>query len=1002
MSEPLVSIVLTLYNNERFIAETIQSVLSQSYTNWELIVVDDASADGSADIVLRFADPRIRLIRNEKNGQVSNAHNVGDRACRGEYIAPLDSDDLWDPAKLEKQVRYMEAHPETGACLTLLKTINEWGEETEDSEIAEIFRAENRSREAWLRELLTTGNHLANDSALIRRNVMEETGENDVCLVQLHDYDIWVRMLLKHNIYVIQEPLLLYRRFEKSGSLSAASETNRRRLYFEYSYVIGRTVREMDGELFRRVFGGDMRNPEAETEAELLCEKAILLAGDTLLCTEKADAFELFEIIFHDPELSAVMEEKYGMTQHDVYRMTGKKVYHDWTTDAEIHRLNAEIGARDAEIGVRDNEIEQLNAKLASMTASYHQAASDFQAITNSFFWRMTGPARRAVIVVKEKTKNRERLYTATRVTKALLRQGPKGASRRYRELKATAEIRVQRQMGYYVTSGQARKRRKLSFDRDILFSILVPLYNTPKQYLTEMLDSVRAQTYKKWELCLADGSDAEHGYVEEICRKYAARDHRIRYTKLEKNGGISENTNACLRMAKGDYLCLFDHDDLLHPFALTEYMKAICGRDADFLYSDENTFHETPMDAYFPHYKPDFAPDTLRSYNYICHFTVFSRELLEKAGGGFRKEFDGSQDYDLILRLTEKAEHIVHIPMILYYWRSHSDSTAADIGAKPYTIAAAKAALGEHLQRVGLKGKVKDSSLISTYKIQYEIEGTPLISILIPNMDHINDLRKCLDSIRTKSTWINWEAVIIENNSRETETFIYYKELERDPRIRVIRYGEGKEFNYSAINNFGAKEARGDYLLLLNNDIEIITPDWMEQMLMFAQRKDVGAVGAMLYYPDDTVQHAGVIIGVGGVAGHSHKYFPRGSGGYVSRMTIAQNYSAVTAACMMMSKAVWDQVGGLDENYAVAFNDVDLCMRIREAGYLIVWTPYAEMYHYESKSRGEEDSEEKQIRFKGEIDRFTERWKEILETGDPYYNPNLTLSREDFSFRDD
>ena len=304
MSQPLVSIVLTLYNDERFIAEAIESVKGQSYPNWELIIVDDASTDKSAEIAETYTeDKRIRLIRNAKNGQVSNAHNVGDRACRGAYIAPLDSDDLWDPEKLTKQVAYMEKHPECGACLTLVETINEKGEKTDDPETAELYRVENRSREDWLKELLMTGNHLANDSALIRKTAADEIGENDLCLIQLHDYDIWVRMLLKYEIYVIQEPLLKYRRFEGSGSLSTGSRANLRRLYFEYAYIIGRTVREMDNELFRKVFAGVMKNPEARTEAEILCEKAILLGGDTLLSSEKGDAFALFEQIFRDPGL---------------------------------------------------------------------------------------------------------------------------------------------------------------------------------------------------------------------------------------------------------------------------------------------------------------------------------------------------------------------------------------------------------------------------------------------------------------------------------------------------------------------------------------------------------------------------------------------------------------------------------------------------------------------------------------------------------------------------
>lgn len=659
------------------------------------------------------------------------------------------------------------------------------------------------------------------------------------------------------------------------------------------------------------------------------------------------------------------------------------------TRDAAIHDKDTHIRNLDAMIHDKDVHIGNLDSLLRMKEAQYNE-------ISNAFFWRITKPAR----VVTNKTKNllkkNEHVYSSLKFGKRVLRCGPKRAL----AIQKTEKLQMARirNAACKLSEEETEQQRNYTFDRKIRFSILVPLYNTPEKYLSAMIDSVLDQTYAGWELCLADGSDAEHVYVGEICRKYAKKDKRILYKKLKKNGGISENTNACIDMATGDYIGLFDHDDLLHPYALFEYMKVICEKDADFIYSDENTFHETPADAYWPHYKPDFAPDTLRSYNYICHFSVFSKELLEKAGGYFRKEFDGSQDYDLILRLTEKAKCIVHVPKVLYFWRSHEQSTASDISAKPYTMTAARAALAEHLQRVGLKGTVSDSVIPSTYKIQYQIEGNPMISIVIPNKDHIDDLSKCLNSIREKSTWKNWEIVVVENNSTEPSTFDYYQEIEKDERIHVVKWK--REFNFSAINNFGVRFAKGEHILLLNNDVEIITPDWLEQMLMFVQRSDVGAAGAMLYYPDDTVQHAGVILGIGGVAGHSHKYFKRGEYGYASRMTIAQDLSGVTAACVMMPRKVWDEIDGLDEGFAVAFNDVDLCMRIRKAGYLIVWTPYAELYHYESKSRGLEDNPEKQKRFKGEIDRFMEKWGKELADGDPYYNPNLTLVSEDFSFR--
>ena len=636
-------------------------------------------------------------------------------------------------------------------------------------------------------------------------------------------------------------------------------------------------------------------------------------------------------------------------------------------------------------------QCEDLKIQLANAQGMYH-------AISNAAWWKITKPGRVVVNAIKRILKSNRYTYLFCKGLKSLFKEGFRVTWKKVKRKLSNAVDYTKARMPLY-TPDELEAQKKVQFPRDIKFSILVPLYNTPEKFLREMIESVRGQTYSNWELCLADGSDNEHNKVGKICKQFVKSDKRVTYKKLEENKGISGNTNACIEMATGDYIALFDHDDLLHPAALFEMMKAICYQEADMIYTDENTFHDTPADAYFPHFKPDYAPDTLRSYNYICHFTAFSRKLLEKAGGGFRSEFDGSQDYDLILRLTEKAENVVHIPKILYYWRSHKNSVASDISAKPYTMVAAKRALSEHLNRIGLKGTVLDSTIPSTYRIAYEIEGEPLISILIPNKDHISDLKKCIDSICIKSTYKNWEIIVVENNSTEAETFEYYKELQNDSRVHVVTWTS--EFNYSAINNFGAQYARGEYILLLNNDVEIITDDWLEQMLMFAQRSDVGAVGAMLYYPDDTVQHAGVILGIGGVAGHAHKYFQRGSYGYVSRMTIAQNYSCVTAACVLIRRSVWNEINGLDEAFKVAFNDVDLCMRIRKAGYLVVWTPYAELYHYESKSRGAEDTIEKQGRFKGEVLRFQGRWGEELVKGDPYYNPNLSLTREDFSLKE-
>ena len=689
------------------------------------------------------------------------------------------------------------------------------------------------------------------------------------------------------------------------------------------------------------------------------------------------------------------MEKRFQQLIHGekwkyIYTERYKKPILSFEDEERIIRNKEEIiHDKDVHIGNLEDQIRAKNARIVQLN-------EQFQTISNAFFWRITKPARATVDWFKRTVTKHESLFLTLRMAKDALCHGPKYASQRRRTyLENKNKVR---EANSWPTAEERDRQKNERFPRDITFSILVPLYNTPEKYLRQMIRSVQDQTYEKWELCLADGSDEAHGAVRQYCEAIARQDRRIKYKKLAKNGGISENTNACIEMATGDYIALFDHDDILHPSALYENMKVICEKDADFIYSDENTFHEEPTDAYWPHYKPDYAPDTLRSYNYICHLTVFKRTLLDAVGGGFRSQFDGSQDYDLFLRLTEKARNIAHIPKVLYYWRGHSGSVASDVAAKSYTMDAARAALAEHLKRVGLSGTVLDSTIPSTYKIQYDIAGEPLVSIVIPNMDHVDDLKKCIDSITAKSTWKRYEIVVVENNSKEPGTFEYYRSIENRPEIRIVKWEGG--FNFSAICNYGARAAKGDYILLLNNDIQVITPDWLEQMLMFAQRDDVGAVGAMLYYPDDTIQHAGVILGIGGVAGHSHKYFERGKYGYASRLTIAQNLSAVTAACCMISRDAWERVGGLDEAFTVAFNDVDLCMRIRKAGYLIVWTPYAELYHFESKSRGAEDTPEKQMRFKSEIDRFYDKWGDALAAGDPYYNPNLTLEREDFSFR--
>ncbi len=530
------------------------------------------------------------------------------------------------------------------------------------------------------------------------------------------------------------------------------------------------------------------------------------------------------------------------------------------------------------------------------------------------------------------------------------------------------------------------------------VFSIAVPVFRTPAKFLCEMIESVRSQSFPFWELCLAN-ADPEDREVAEILERYCREDRRIRVKNLKENKGISENTNAALAMARGEFVGLLDHDDLLAPDALYE-MAARLEKDGgiDVFYTDEDKVTTDLSEHFQPHLKPDFNLDLLRSNNYICHFFVVRREIAERIGG-FRPEFNGAQDYDFIFRCTEEAEKIVHIPRILYHWRVHSASTADNPASKMYAYEAGKRAIEGNLERSGVRGVVSLRQDYGFYDVHYPVEGEPLVSILIPNKDQKETLMHCIHSVLETSTWKNLEILIIENNSEREETFACYRELEKDPRIRILTY-PGKTFNYSAINNFGVQQAKGEYLLFLNNDIEVITPDWIEQMLGNCQRPEVGIVGAKLYYPDNTIQHAGIIIGIGGIAGHAFLGLARAKSGYLHKASLQMDYSAVTAACMMMKAEAFRKAGGFEEKLTVAFNDVDLCLRTVEQGWLVVYDPHVEMYHYESKSRGAEDSEEKLRRFQQEIEFMRTRWIRLLKDGDPNYNPNLTLSKWNYSLR--
>lgn len=589
----------------------------------------------------------------------------------------------------------------------------------------------------------------------------------------------------------------------------------------------------------------------------------------------------------------------------------------------------------------------------------------------------------------------------------------------------------------------ERQRKESESWKKRPLISIVVPTYNTPEKFLMQMIESVLNQSYTNWELCLADASEKD--VVQNIVKRYQNSDERIKYQKLKANRGISENTNEALKLATGEYIGLLDHDDLLSIDALYEVAFAITVPESieqsgvhwgtynqkwnetspfhleetgcpDVIYTDEDKVTEDLTEHYAPHFKPDFNLDLLRSNNYITHFFVVKREIVDTIEG-FRSTFDGAQDYDFIFRCIEQAHRVVHIPKVLYHWRMHQGSTAANQESKSYAFDEGKEVVQSHLDRMDVLGVTELTDNLGFYRVKYPVRDESMISILIPNKDEIDSLEKCIKSI-ARSTYNNYEVIIIENNSVDASTFAYYEKITTSVEnegeaifyrqdgsvmpIKVVKWESNGVFNYSAINNYGASYAKGEYLVLLNNDIELLSENWIEELLGTCQRPEVAIAGARLYYPDDSIQHAGIVVGIGGhargVASNMLTGMRRIQDGYLHKAGIQLDYSAVTAACLMIRKSVFDEVGGFTEYLTVAFNDVDLCLKARKAGYLIVYDPYVEAYHYESKSRGQEDSEEKVRRFQTEIEYMRTEWNDILRFGDPYYNPNFSRVKNNYS----
>lgn len=589
-------------------------------------------------------------------------------------------------------------------------------------------------------------------------------------------------------------------------------------------------------------------------------------------------------------------------------------------------------------------------------------------------------PLNPALIAARKFLKESKAQYVSTKKSLILLKK--KLTRKEYADYDTWLRImRVSRQ--------ELFAQRKTKFSYAPKFSVVVPLYHTPAKFLKDLVRSMMYQSYANWELCLVNASP-EDVHLTSLLENWAMRDKRIRVICLEKNLGIAQNTNAGIAASTGEFIAFLDHDDFLEPDALFCYADALNkDKTIDVFYSDEDKTDEYAAHYFYPHFKSDFNIDLLHANNYMCHFLAVRKSLVDTVGG-LNEKFDGAQDYDFVLRLTENTQKIYHCPRILYHWRCSNQSTAANQGNKMYAIHAGKAALNAHYKRIGWNARAQEGAVDGWYQTKFTLKEEPLVSILIPNKDHTDDLDVCLNSFFERADYQNYEFIIIENNSVLPETFAYYEKIEKEhDNVKVVYWEAG--FNYSTINNFGFKFAKGDYIMLLNNDVELITPDIFQSMLGFCIRPEVGIVGAKLLYNDHTVQHAGVLVGAGGLADHVFKGIHEDDPGYMGRAISSQDVSAVTAACLLVKRSVYEEVGGLEDEFQVAFNDVDFCLKVRKAGYLIVYDADVKLFHYESKSRGMEDTTERFIRFGNEMMLLNSKWDILSTFVDPYYNPNLS-----------
>lgn len=1034
---PLISIIIPYYNCAKYIEETLQSIEQQSYTNFEVILVNDGSDQANTAFLEKLLEEKsnIQYIYQENKG-VSSARNAGARLAQGDFLLFLDADNKIHTTYLEKTSDILIHNP--NCKITYTK--------------AEFFEAQTGE---WILppydgfKNLLQGN-MIDMLALIRRFDFIKLGGFDENLQTHEDWDYWIRLLQDDGKVIrLNEILYSYRKRITKDSLMDILSKNPKQLHLDWqkiyikhspiyiTYDLSYFDLIKSNEYFAKqnlVLNNHIKT--LENQMNLL---SINSTNQEVNFSEQLNQLNSQISLLHNNNLALLSQlknqKKKLITKIQLLNNQLNEL-HNKNTQIEEEKvfLNAEIEKVTTQLHTLVDENTHIHHEIARLHHSHQTVDYRFAKYKSLAIIRLLKP----LIKIEQNLHSLNRYRKAFRLLmreKGSFGKAYQTVRRHYKanNLKLTKKYLKDVLNGQFtpsnptqsntqdknwdifdITNNEAYQlwiKRNDTLDEDKILSIkqqmqsfknlpkisiLMPVYNVDVRYLIEAINSILNQIYTNWELCISDDASPNQD-IRPILEKYQKQDSRIKVILRESNGHISENSNSALTLATGEWLALMDHDDVLPIHALFEIAKTVQNHpNAQLIYSDEDKI-DGNNHRFMPHFKSDFNLDLLYSQNYISHLGVY-KTTIAKDIGGFRKGFEGSQDYDFLLRYLLKIDikNIIHIPKILYHWRAIEGSTALAAGEKSYTTEAGILALTEHFKSLNKEVTVSRSKVDNTYRIKWHLSRKPLVSLIIPTKNGYDITKQAIDSILNKTTYQNYEIVLVDNNSDDPKALEYFLELEKHPKIQVLRYPY--PFNYSAINNFAAQYANGEVIGLINNDIEVINNEWLDEMVSQAMRPDIGCVGAMLYYPNDTIQHAGVIIGIGGVAGHSHKYYPKNHHGYFSRLYLTQNLMAVTAACLLVRKEIFENVKGLNEkDLTVAFNDVDFCLKVHKAGYRNLWTPFAELYHHESISRGAEDNPEKIARFNKEIDYMIATWQ-TNQASDPYYNPNLSLITEDFA----